>query len=160
MTLQKKLVSDFYGLVSGSLFRARYRGLDGIWRDRIFDNKYMFSIEGGYKPNNKWEYSIRWIFAGGPPYSPIDSTASEQVGRTVIAKDRVNEARLPAYHSMNLRVDRRFHFRHSNLIVFFSVWNVYNRKNISTYYWNVPDKKADKIFQWSTLPVIGFELEF
>jgi hypothetical protein len=160
MTVQKKLAREFYGLAAGSFARARYRGLDGIWRDRLFDNKYMFSVEGGYKPNNKWEFSIRWILAGGPPYTPIDPAASDLVGRTVFSRDRVNEERLQPYHSMNLRVDRRYHFSHTNLIVYLSVWNVYNRKNVSMYYWNVPDKKVDKIFQWSTLPVAGFELEF
>lgn len=159
LTLQKKLAREFYGLMGGSLFRARYRGLDGMWRDRIFDNKYLFSVEGGYKPNNKWEYSIRWIFAGGSPYSPIDPAASELAGRTVVSRDKVNEVRMDPYHSLNLRVDRRYHFSHTNLIVYFSVWNVYNRKNVSMYYWNVPDRKIDKEFQWSTLPVIGFELE-
>jgi len=158
--VQKKLAKDVYGLVSGSYFKSRYRDYDGTWRDRVFDNQYVFSAEGGYKPSNKWEYSLRWIFAGGAPYTPFDIAASESIHRAVFDESRVNEARYSNYQSLNLRVDRRFHFGGSNLIMFFSVWNAYNRKNVASYYWNEVENKQDTTYQWSTLPVIGLEYEF
>ncbi|MBD3170215.1 MAG: TonB-dependent receptor plug domain-containing protein, partial [candidate division Zixibacteria bacterium] len=159
-TLQKKLVSGFYGLVSGSYFRAEYKDLTGEWRDRIFDNQYLFNIEGGYKPNNNWEYSLRWIYAGGAPYTPLDLAKSRAINRNVLDDARVNELRYPDYHSLNLRVDRRFYWGGSNLILYLSVWNVYNRKNVSSYFWNEVEKKEDIYYQWSTLPVLGMEFEF
>lgn len=158
--LQKKLVEGVYGLLSGAFFRTRYRGLDGIWRDRIFDNRYLLTVEGGYKPNERWEFSLRWIYAGGRPYSPLDPDMSAFWNRSVRDIERINEERVPAYHSLNLRMDRRFHFNHSNLVVYFSVWNAYNRKNVSNYYWNQIDKTEDVLYQWSLLPVGGFEWEF
>jgi len=159
-TVQKKLARNVYGLVSGALFRARYEGLDGVWRNRIFDNRYLFTVEGGYKPNNRWEFSVRWIFGGGPPYSEIDPVASAQIGRTVFYSDRANTVRYPDYHSLNLRVDRRYHFRRTNLIAYLSIWNVYNRQNVSMRYWNVAEQKIDDMLQWSFLPVAGLEFEF
>lgn len=159
-TLQKKLVRGIYGLVSASFFRTRYRGLDGHWRDRLFDNRILFTVEGGYKPNEKWEYSLRWVFAGGHPITPLNLATSRAINRSVDDSRRVNEDRIPAYHSLNLRVDRRFNFSGSNLIVFFSVWNAYNRKNVSQYYWNEIDRKEEVLYQWSLLPVGGFEFEF
>jgi len=78
----------------------------------------------------------------------------------VLDRTRVNEARYPHYHSLNLRADRRFHFGGSNLIVYLSIWNAYNRKNVSMYYWNEIEDKQDVIYQWSMLPVMGFEYEF
>ena len=41
-----------------------------------------------------------------------------------------------------------------------SLWNAYNHKNIATYYWNELDNKKDKIYQWSFIPIGGFEYEF
>ena len=69
--VQKKLARDFYGLASLSFFRSRYQGGDGVWRDRSYDNRITVSIEGGYKPSNKLEFSIRWIYAGGVPCRKI-----------------------------------------------------------------------------------------
>jgi len=158
--LQKKLVKGFYGLVSLSLSKSEYEGLDNVWRDRMFDNRVIIGVEGGFKPNNKWEFSTRWIYAGGVPYTPLDIEASRSINRSVYDGSRVNAERYPDYHSLNLRFDKRFLFARSNLILYFSIWNAYNRKNISTYYWNEIEQKQDIVYQWSTLPVLGIEYEF
>jgi hypothetical protein len=160
ITLQKKLAKDFYGLVSGTLFKTKYQGYDHVWRDRVFDNRAIFSIEGGYKPNNQWEFSLRWIYAGGVPYTPFDQNASKAINRSVFDQNKINQVRYPDYHSLNIRFDRRFHFTHSNLIFYFSVWNAYNRKNISSYYWNEIENEQDTSYQWSSLPIFGIEYEF
>ncbi len=160
LTLQRKLVSGVYGLVSGSYSRSRYEGYDGVWRDRLVDNKVLMSIEGGYKPNEHWNYSLRWVFAGGRPYTPLDQEASAAINRSVRDEALVNAERFPAYHSLNLRVDRRFNWSGSNLIVYLSIWNAYNRENVSDYYWNEIEQKQDVIHQWSALPIIGMEYEF
>ena len=160
LTIQKKLAADFYGLVSGSYFRSRYQGLNGVWKDRVFDNRYTFSAEGGYKPNNKWEFSLRWIYAGGAPYTPFDIAASEAIHRGVFDGSKINEVRYSDYHSLNIRFDRRFNFKGSNLIFYFSVWNAYNQKNVASYYWNEIENKKDTTNQWGFLPVFGLEYEF
>ena len=160
LTVRKKLVEGVYGLLGGSYSVSRYRDLAGIWRNRICDNRLILSAEGGYKPNEKWEFSLRWIYGGGPPYTPLDLEASRLINRSVFDRNRVNEERYPDYHSLNLRADRRFHFGTSNLIVFFSAWNAYDRANVSTYYWNEIEQKQDTMYQWSLLPVIGVEFEF
>ncbi len=160
VTLQKKLVRGMYGMISGSYFKFRYRDLNGVWHDRVIDNRFLFGVEGGYKPNNRWEFSVRWILAGGLPYTPLDSVASSTINRSILDSTRVNQERYPEYHTMNLRTDRRFHFSGSNLILYFSVWNIYNRQNVSSYYWNEIEQKQDAIYQWSLLPVLGMEFEF
>jgi len=160
LMLQKKLAQDFYGLVSASYFRTRYQGGDGVWRDRVFDNRVIFSLEGGYKPNKKWEFSARWIYAGGAPFTPFDLAASRKNQRQVLDVTKINQSRYPDYHSLNLRFDRRFHFSGSNLIFYFSVWNAYNRKNVATYFWNDQEQKPDEIYQWRVLPIFGLEYEF
>jgi hypothetical protein len=159
-TLQKRLARDVYGLVSASYSRSRYRGSDLVWRSRVFDNRLILGMEGGYKPSNNWEFSARWIFAGGVPYTPFDVTRSAELNRAVLDEDRVNQERLTNYHSLNLRFDRRFHFSGSNLIVYLSVWNAYNRKNVASYYWNEIKRSPDLIYQWSALPIFGLEYEF
>ncbi len=160
LMIQKKLAENFYGMISAAAFRSRYMGGDDIWRDRVFDNRYLFNIEGGYKPNAQWEFSMRWIWAGGAPYTPLDIEASRQAQREVLDKNRINEKRYPDYHSMNIRFDRRFHFTRTNLVFYLSVWNVYNRKNIAAYYWNFEEQKQDEMEQWRMLPIFGLEYEF
>ncbi len=160
LMIQKKLAQDVYGLLSGSYFKTRYRGVDNVWRDRVFDNRFMVSVEGGYKPNDEWEFSARWIYAGGPPYTPFDATASKLQNAGVFDPTKINGARQADYHSLNVRFDKRFHFAHSNFIFYLSIWNLYNRQNVASYYWNKNKNEEDTLYQWGTLPVIGLEYDF
>jgi hypothetical protein len=158
--LQKKLAEDFYGLVSGSISNSSYRDYFGNWHDRIYDNQFNFNIEGGYIPSNDWEFKVRWVYAGGAPYTPFDYEASKEAGVGIWDLSRTNSERLPDYHSMNLRIDKRFYFSSSSLLVYLSIWNVYNRENVAFYYWNEITNDIDSQTQWSTLPVLGIEYEF
>ena len=97
--------------LSAAWFRARYRDYDGVWRDRVFDNRVLFSVQGGFKPSRKWEASLRWSYAGGTPYTPFDieqSSSSDSDWFGVLDATRVNSTRNPPYHTLSLRVDRRF----------------------------------------------------
>ncbi len=160
LMVQKKLAEDFYGVVAGSYFRSRYQDLNGTWRDRLYDNRATLTFEGGYKPNPEWEFSLRWLYAGGAPYTPFDEEASAALHRGVYDRSRINTNRLPDYHSMNVRADRRFHFDASTLIVYLSVWNIYGRENISHYGWNGIENKREPEKMWGTFPVLGIEYEF
>jgi len=126
----------------------------------VYDNRITMNIEGGYKPNNKWEFSFRWTYAGGRPYTPFDESASEVIRHGVYDAELTNEVRLPDYHNLNVRCDRRYNFSGSALIMYFSLWNAYGRKNISMYYWDSMKNEKEAVRQWSFLPVFGLEFEF
>ena len=158
--VQKKLAKNIYGLISGSYSRARYQGYDGQWRDRIYDNRYLITLAGGYRPNNRWEFSVRWVYAGGAPYTPFDLARSSAARQGIYDEQNVNQKRLPDYHTMDFRVDRRFNLASSNLIIYLSVANVYNRENLAQYYWNQIDNKQDKMLQWGMIPMLGLEFEY
>lgn len=158
--LQKKLSGSFHGVLSAAYFRTRYRDADGVWRNRVFDNRLLLSAEGGWKVNNSWAVSARWTFAGGPPYTPMDSAASLVQNRAVLDANRINGARYPAYHTLNVRADRRFHFTGSTLAVYVDVWNAYNRKNLAAWYWDYEARRPAPLHQWGMLPIFGLEYEF
>jgi hypothetical protein len=160
LMLQKKLAQNLYGLVGLAYSRSRYRDLEGTWRNRPFDQRVTAQLEGGYKPNRSWEFSARWLFGGGRPYSPFDQAASQQAGIGILDLARINAERLPAYHALNIRVDKRWHFKGSNLIVYLSVWNAYGRVNTSGYLWNEIRNEQEAEEGWGTLPIIGLEFEF
>ncbi|MEO1023650.1 MAG: TonB-dependent receptor [Bacteroidota bacterium] len=158
--LQKKLAVNFYGMVSGSYFRTRYRDFSGDWQNRDFDNQFLFNVLGGYRPNDIWEMSIRWTILGGRPFTPVDPVASLQQGTQILDETRFNDDRLPAFHSLYVRVDRRFFLNRTNIVGFVEIWNAYNRANVDQQFWNVTNQQVDEATQFSLLPVGGFKFEF
>jgi hypothetical protein len=159
LLIQKKLAEDFYGIVSGSYFRSRYKDYNGIWRDRMYDNKFIFSFIGGYKPSRDWEFSLRWSYAGGIPYTPFDLDKSVQYKAGIIDENRINRERYPDYHSLNIRIDKKFFFSSQSIDIYLSVWNAYNRKNVTGYVWNVDKNEQKTVYQWSIMPIFGVEWE-
>lgn len=160
LTVQKKMAEGIYGLIAGSYYRSNYTGLDGKRYDRIYDNKFNFALEGGYKLDEKWEFSLRWLYAGGAPFTPFDEQASLASHKGVFDARKINAARLPDFHSLNIRVDKRYYFHSTTLTVYLSIWNAYGRRNISSYSWNEVQDEIMAEEMWGMLPVFGIKYEF
>jgi hypothetical protein len=160
LMLQKKMSGKFYGLASLSIFSCKYQDLDGIWRSRITDNNILAAIEGGYKLNEEWEFSMRWSYAGGRPFTPYDRTKSTLLGNAVYDINSINTLRLPYYLVLSIRADKRFHFSNSNLILYLIVWNLFDRKNISNHGWSEYYNLSVDYKLISIVPVLGVEYDF
>lgn len=160
LTWQRKQHRRFYALANLSLSRSRYRNNGGAWHHRISDRRYLFNLTGGYKIGKSWDLSARWLIAGGFPYTPFDMTASHNANAGIYDTNRINGARLSAYHTLNLTLDKKFFFSGSSLILTFSLWNAYNHENIAYIFWNRVENRQDQEKQWSLLPVLGIEYEF
>ncbi len=157
---QHPRVHRLHGLVSLALSESRYRDLEDRWRSRINDNRIIVQILAGFQPAPSWDLSARWIYGGGSPYTPVDQHESQLHGTTVFDFSQTNAERLPAYHSLHLRVDRWHHFRRTSLVAHLSLANAYNRENVRMYRWNRSDEKVEPVLSWGLLPILGFELKW
>jgi len=158
--LQKKMSDNFYGLASLSLYSCKYRDLNGIWRSRITDNKVLAALEGGYILNEEWEFSMRWSYAGGVPYTPYDKEKSAALGNAVFDVNKINTLKGPHFLTLSIRIDKRFHFSNSNLIIYLSIWNVFDRDNVSIHGWSEYYNLSVDYKLISIIPVFGVEYEF
>jgi len=158
--IQKKLVHNFYGFLSASYFRSRYKDLQGEIHDRVYDNRFILNLSGGYKLNRHWEFSAKFSLLGGGPYAPIDVEASRRAGTEILDSSRFLQGRFPTYNTLDIRIDRRFRFGKSSLAVYLDIWNVYNKKNVLFYWWDHWGKKIESEYQMGILPILGVEFEF
>ena len=155
--IQKKRVENFYGLIGGSIFNSTFIDFEGIERNRNHNYRYIFNIVGGYRPKSDWELSIRWSYFGG---RPINLEASISNNEQYSDVKNFNENKTPDYHSLFVRYERRYNLKKSNLILFFEIWNTYNRENIETFFFSRERESIEKILYFSTIPVGGFGIEF
>ena len=153
--LQKRL-SDVpvYGLISASYNRTRFRGLDGSTSVGAFDSPMVFNGLLGWRPNARWEFSGRVRSAAGLPTTPFTTA-----GQLDFARYNEGE-RLPQFFALDLRIDRRFVFRRSQLVTYIDVQNATSRKNISQIAWDARQRAAVPNESIGLLPSIGINWEF
>ncbi len=158
--LQKKMSGKVYGLLAFSIVSSTYEDLLGIERSRAIETRAMFSAELGYKPSKEWEFNIRFAYASGRPYTPVDYRRSAELGNTIWDIERINGERLPDYVNLSVRADRRFYFSSSNLTTYVSIWNLFDRKNVSFQGYSEFHNTPVNYNLISIIPVFGIEYEF
>jgi len=158
--IQKKLARGLYGLVNYSYYIVKFKALDDVLRPGDYDYRHIFTSIIGYKLSDSWEFSFKWRYTGGRPYSPLDEELSSRSGNARLDLHRINALRYPPYHRLDLRVDRRFHFNKWNLVIYFDLQNAYNRGNVYGFIWDNVEEKVTTVYQWRIMPVGGFSIEF
>jgi TonB dependent receptor/Carboxypeptidase regulatory-like domain/TonB-dependent Receptor Plug Domain len=153
--LQKRLSEiPVYGLISASYNRTRFTGLDGSESIGAFDSPLVFNGLLGWRPNARWEFSGRVRSAAGLPTTPFTAD-----GRLDFARYNAGE-RLPTFFALDVRVDRRFVFRRSQLVTYLDVQNATARKNISQIAWDARLRAPKANESIGVLPSIGVNWEF
>lgn len=137
-----------------------------------YDRRHTVNLLATYTPGveRKWEFSARWSFGSGFPYTqtvgifeslPFEDGISTDYwnsnGQYGVYYGEIYGGRLPAYHRLDLGVKRRFSFgRRTILDLNLSVTNVYNRNNIFYF-----DRLTfDRVDQLPILVCLGVNLSF
>lgn len=153
--IQKKL-SDIplYGLFSFTLSESRFTSIEGKERFGSYDSRIISNLSVGYRFNPKWELSTKFRIATGVPTTPFLPTGQ-------LDFSRYNEGeRLPLFHGLDVRVDRRWQWNKLTLITYIDIQNIYGRKNISGVRWNPRTQSPEFNEALGVLPTIGVSAEF
>lgn len=156
----QKQLSDIpvFGLASVSVSRSTFEGADGRRRPGSFDTRAIANAVLGWRPNPRWELSGKFRVATGLPTTPF-ITAGPTAGTQDFTQWNEGE-RLPTFHALDLRVDRRWSLRRTQLIAYLDIQNVYARQNVSGVRWNQRTGAAERNESLGLLPSIGFSIEF
>ena len=131
--LQKKLTKKFFGVFSYTLFWSQFTNRDGNYAPASWDNRHLISFTTGYKLPKEWEVGLKFRYQGSAPYTPFDLNASRAnfitLGTGVLNYGLVNSQRLPAFHSADIRIDKKWNFRKIALDLFVDVQNFYGAKS-------------------------------
>ncbi|MCQ2285472.1 MAG: TonB-dependent receptor [Bacteroidales bacterium] len=110
-----------------------------------FDRRHNINVVASYAcgKRNAWQFDLRWNFGSGfpytqnqgyyPHYTPVgigdDYTSVNEEIDFFLAD--LNQARLPAYHRLDLNIKRKFFIGEHNVIELnVGATNIYNYKNI------------------------------
>ena len=163
VSLQKKYSAGLVGSASYSYSVARRRdGDDRALYDFEFDRPHILNILAGIELIESWQLGVKFQYASGSPYTPVAGVAIKN-GTYVIVDGPVNSARYPAYHKLDVRIDKTFRFASWTLVAYIDLWNIYNRDNILAYNYTVDPAGTLMMtprYDFGVLPVIGLSAKF
>jgi ferric enterobactin receptor len=97
------------------------------------DRTHEINLVGKYSIGD-WDLSATWVYATGKPYTAPESQYYLDMldgnSSSYIHVSEKNGYRLPAYHRLDLGLSRNFYTDSNKWVVGFSVFNLYNNKNV------------------------------
>lgn len=160
--LQKKFsLIPCYGQISFTLGRSEFTAGNGRKYPGQFDQHFIFNLSGGYIFNKNWEFSTKFRFFTGIPYTPVYRPSKNPLKPGLIQNlpEEYLAARLTSAHHLDVRVDRYFYWNRITLILFIDIQNIYNFKipQRPTYdFWKDEVVNSSEI---GILPSIGISAE-
>ncbi len=153
--IQKKMSKiPLYGLFTVSVSQTEFKSLEGGYRPGSFDTRFILNAAAGYRFDSEWEVSAKFRYAAGLPTTPFLQTGQ-------LDYSQYNEGeRLPDFHALDVRVDKRWDLTNFYLITYIDIQNIYARNNISGVRWDFREMRKEYSESLGILPSIGISLEF
>lgn len=158
--VERKSEGSWFGQLNFAYSRTRHAGRDHAYRPGAFDRPFAFNAVGGRRLAANWELAMRSSYLTGRPYTPFAGDSSRAQRRGIFDLDRVNALRLPAFFTLDLRVDRIFRVGNQTAVVYAGVQNVTGRQNRTGVFWNRLTNEAGMSDALGRFLIVGMEWAF
>jgi len=97
-----------------------------------WDSRHIINLTASQKLPRNWDIGAKWRFSGGAPYTPFDLETSRREEAWDVQRlgyldySRFNSNRLPAFHQLDMRIDKQYFFNNFSLMFYLDIQNVYN----------------------------------
>jgi TonB dependent receptor len=142
---------------------------------RIFDQTHSVNLDFDVRAGQKWRLNFAWRYHTGWPTTPLGLQAvveeeEDEEGNVTTETTylpllgKLNSARLPDYHRLDVRASRRWRIGAASLDLFFDVQNVYDRKNVGGFDFEIDEDEGTLVRKseaWpGIIPSAGISVEF
>jgi hypothetical protein len=136
-----------------------------------FDRHHSLSLSADYAFWGEAWINVIWRFHTGDPYTDAwyEKALSEDGKNYVWQKmyGTVNGKRYPPYHSLDVRLTKKLHFKRWEMILYLQILNLYNRANVHEYSFekvtddegNISYERVEEHFL-PVLPALGVSAQF
>ena len=125
------------------------------------DQRHQLALDIIYRPSPNWNISAAWQYRTGWPHTALHAIPSQN-GGTAIQYIDLYDAKYPSYHRLDINLNRTFIFRSLRLRTSIGVINLYNRRNVRSYFYNArgPELTRDAETWFPRLPSFSLSTEF
>jgi outer membrane receptor protein involved in Fe transport len=162
LLLRQELAKGFFGWLTYSLIRSERKDRsDSDWRLFDYDQTHVFAALASYEIGHKVQVGVRFRYTTGAPRTPVvGAYFNAQQAQYEPVFGPQNSIRLPAFYSLDFRVEKAFVFGRLKLNAFADVQNVTNRKNPEEIIYSADFSQRSYITGLPFLAVAGVRVEF
>lgn len=126
---RKRMGGIFYGWISYTLSRAERLRPPDDWQLYELDQTHVLNLAWSVDLGDEWSLGARFTLTSGNTYFPILGSRydADRDRYEPIFSDR--RERLPFFHRLDVRLDKRFRFDTWLLEIYLDIQNVYNATN-------------------------------
>jgi len=160
--LRQELAKGFFGWITYSLSRSERKDRpETDWRLFDYDQTHVLAVLASYEITHGFQAGARFRYTTGAPRTPVTGAyfnSSDQVYEPIYGAH--NSIRLPAFYSLDVRVEQSFVYRGLKFNVYADVQNVTNRKNPEEITYSANYAQHDYITGIPILAIVGSRMEF
>ncbi len=105
----------------------------GVRSPRDFDRTHSITFNTIFSFKKNITFSADWHYNTGNPYKTNETTFNNR--QLYLKVEQKNNARLPAYHTLNIKFEKKWQIGPVDLSTYFNIINLYDRENINSYDW-------------------------
>lgn len=161
--VNKSFSEGWYGWVSLAYAETRRKNtLTGESFKYNYDQPWIVNLVSSHELNENWTLGVKWRYQSGQLITPVESAIQDPVNPELYhpVYGELNSERLPAYHKMDIRLDRDFHYSSWNMDLYIEVLNVYNRANVTDYEYEPDYKAKEDVTDLPLLVSVGIKATF
>jgi hypothetical protein len=151
----------YFGWLAYTLSRSERRN-DASEDYHLFqyDQTHILTALGNVSLGRGWSSGVRFRYVTGSPYTAyVGGVIDLDAGAYAAIPGRPYGDRFPAYHQLDLRVDKTWQIGRTKLVAYGELRNTYNRKNPEELSYRYDYARSEVVSGLPILPVIGLRGE-
>jgi TonB family protein len=160
--LRYKPDARFFGWLAYTLSRStRKAGPDQPTTRFQYDQTHILTAIGSYRLGRGWEFGARFRIISGSLATPcLGGIQNSSAGSYSCISGEAFSQRLPMFHQLDLRLDKRWQFQDWRMSTYLDLLNVYNHGNVEALDYNY--NYTQVIYQTGLplIPSVGVRGEF
>jgi hypothetical protein len=166
LTLEKYMSNGFYYMATTSIFEAKYKGGDDVWRNTRFNRSYVVNLLAGKEwkvgksKQNTFNINGRLTFQGGDRFSPIDEEATKVKKTIVYDETRAFSVQTNPISNVHLTIAYRKNKLKSSREIALKIVNLTQQPDFFGYQYNYRTGGIDKDVETILLPNLSYKIQF
>ncbi|MEM7151520.1 MAG: energy transducer TonB [Myxococcota bacterium] len=162
LLLRKQLTNRFFGWLAYTLSRSERRPTPSEeYRVFDFDQTHILTLIGVVKLPKGWQVGGRFRLVSGNPDTPVIGAVYDSAGDFYLPiNGTTNSDRFPAFHQLDVRVDKKWTWKRASMTLYLDIQNLYNRQNTEFWIYSYDFTDRRPVAGLPIIPSLGTKIEF